>query len=242
MDNLNVDKILGVMLREIQNETRKWLAGRPCSEEAFLNRLTEVLAKTRRNCDVGNTEAYKVEVKQYILHRKGKNQTDKYGSDLAVTISIPDLKFSKTSLLQLKKSENYKAQLLRDQIQQASQFEPIKQRSFVMTVDESRGGIKVNSVTNIEKDIPIGQTSKTFECEEWDTLSEWIIKWMSCKVGAGNTAKDPMPIEKLLTKQIINDGEIDQLEFDDIYDSNELKLPEDFFLTKSWIKYTFRKE
>ncbi|OMF43531.1 hypothetical protein [Paenibacillus peoriae] len=121
--NLNVDKILGVMLKEIQNETRKWLAGRPCSEEAFLNRLTEVLAKPRRNCDVGNTEVYKVEVKQYILHRKGKNQTDKYGSDLAVTISIPDLKFSKTSLLQLKKSENYKAQLLRDQIQQASQFE-----------------------------------------------------------------------------------------------------------------------
>ncbi|OMF43532.1 hypothetical protein [Paenibacillus peoriae] len=65
---------------------------------------------------------------------------------------------------------------------------------------------------------------------------------MSCKVGAGNKANDPMPIEKLLEKQIINDGEIDQLELDDIYDSNELKLPEDFFLTKSWIKYTFRKE
>ncbi|MDU8672269.1 hypothetical protein [Paenibacillus polymyxa] len=241
MNNLNVDQILAVLLKEIQNETRKWLIGRPCSEEAFLNRLTEVLAK-RRKCDVGTTEVYKVEVEQHILHRKGKNQTDKYGSDLAVTISIPYLKFSKTALLQLKKSENYKTQLLRDQIQQASQFEPIKQRSFVMTIDEVRGGIKVNSITSIEKDIPVGQASKTFECEEWDALSEWIIKWMSCKVGAGNASSDPMPIERLLKKQIINDDNMGQLELDDIYDSNEFELPENFFMTKTWIKYTFKKE
>ncbi|WP_339183151.1 hypothetical protein [Paenibacillus sp. FSL R5-0701] len=239
MNNLDLDKILAVILKEIQNETRGWLIGRPCSEEAFLNRLTEVLAK-RRKCDVGTTEVYKVEVEQHILHRKGKNQTDKYGSDLAVTISIPDQKFSKTALLQLKKSENYKAQLLRDQIQQASQFEPIKQRSFVMVVDELRGGIKVNSINSIEKEIPIGQTSKTFECKEWDALSKWIIKWMSCEVGAGNTSSDPMPIERLLKKQIINHEKIGQLELDDIYDSNEFELPENFFMTKSWIKYTFR--
>lgn len=104
MNNLDLDKILAVILKEIQNETRGWLIGRPCSEEAFLNRLTEVLAK-RRKCDVGTTEVYKVEVEQHILHRKGKNQTDKYGSDLAVTISIPDQKFSKTALLQLKKAK-----------------------------------------------------------------------------------------------------------------------------------------
>lgn len=41
---------------------------------------------------------------------------------------------------------------------------------------------------------------------------------------------------------IKNEDEIEQLELDDIYDSNELKVPEDFFLAKSWIKYTFRKE
>lgn len=109
-----------------------------------------------------------------------------------------------------------------------------------MVVDELRGGIKVNSINSIEKEIPIGQTSKTFECKEWDALSKWIIKWMSCEVGAGNTSSDPMPIERLLKKQIINHEKIGQLELDDIYDSNEFELPENFFMTKSWIKYTFR--
>lgn len=228
---INIDHILEVLLKELRIETEEWLRGNPRSEEDFLNRITEVLAKNRK-CDVGIEESYSINLKHYQLHRKGKNKTDRFGSDLAVTVWIPDKEFKKTCLFQIKKSEHYKVTVEKHQIDEASVFMPIRERSFVLTVDDPRGGIKIHSLKEVAEQFR-EEKYKSFDCGEWDALSTWMIKWLNCEVGAGNRPNvDPIPIEPLLESQLREQRQM-------TFDSFLYELPPDYNITKDWFEYKF---
>ncbi len=129
-------------------------------------------------------------------------------------------------MFQLKKSEGYRAAIEKHQIDEASTFNPIKERSFILTVDSLRGEIKINSINEVSKDFSKVQDTKTFDCSDWDPLADWVIKWLKCEVGAGNRPNDPMPIEKLLESQLKDQRE-------KVFDNSSFDLP--YFITPKYI-------
>jgi hypothetical protein len=79
--------VLGANVR-LQNAIRGWKKGALMTEEALLSRLLEQFGHGNWRSDVGTDQKVRVTSHLAILHRKGASSTDKYGSDIAVTISI----------------------------------------------------------------------------------------------------------------------------------------------------------
>ncbi len=52
-DYVDLDKVLKVVLDDVGSAVNGWLNGRPLDEIALMNRITEILARRRRGCDVG---------------------------------------------------------------------------------------------------------------------------------------------------------------------------------------------
>jgi hypothetical protein len=105
---IDFDKVTTIALSELTASLREWLDGRPTDEVALMNRITAHLNKRRRGCDVGVNTPIKMQSQLALLHRQGKNQTDLYGSDLAITVSIDKLDFLKTAFFNSRKPINLK--------------------------------------------------------------------------------------------------------------------------------------
>ena len=179
-----------------------WANGKPQDEPALLNRITEALARNRRKCDVGVKTPMIMRAEFYELHRRGAKQADRYGSDIAVTIRIengsprrPTL--LKTAFFQLKVSSGYAALLDSVQLQDSISLPVLKNRAFVLAVDERRFGYRVESVAKCLSSFGSEKT-KTFLTTEWEFLSSWLSGWFGCERGETSDAEDPNGIEKLL--------------------------------------------
>jgi hypothetical protein len=78
------------------------------------------LSRKRRSCDIGGLNASRVVNQIALLHRKGDGNTDKFGADLAVTLSIADGILLKTALFQVKVGDAFTASFARSQLEEAS--------------------------------------------------------------------------------------------------------------------------
>ncbi|MCD1261420.1 hypothetical protein B5M42_021700 [Paenibacillus athensensis] len=231
MLSINLDKVLAAVLKDMEEATTGWLKGDPSSEEAFLNRITEKLS-ARRRCDVGLLRKKSVVVESYNLHRKGPRQTDKFGSDFAITVDIPSDAFTKTALFQIKKSHNFTSTIEKRQLEQALLNNPIGKRSFVLSVDDPKGAIRIQEVEHIYGQFPKNVQSSAFHIEDWYSLGDWLVRWMDCKVGAGNRPQDPPPIEALLENEKIEG--MQAFDFGGTFD-----LPRGYKITRKWFKFIF---
>ena len=173
-----------------------WVLGGAIDEVALLNRLIEQLLKKRRR-DVGNRENHEVKAQVALLHRKGKNQNDEYGCDLALTVVIDSSKFVKTALFQLKTSDDYRVSIERRQCDQALKEIPTRNRSFIYVVDRKRKGQRFRLIKEISSEFG-NQETKSFDCSEWRTLAKWLWDWLSCDIGEESKPMDPYSIETIL--------------------------------------------
>src|SRR5215467_11418986 len=105
--NINFDRVFSELLFDMAHAVDGWANGEPRDETALMNRITERLSRNRRKCDVGVHRPVDAIADFYILHRRDLNQSDKFGSDLAATIRIPESDFVKTAFFQLKVSHRY---------------------------------------------------------------------------------------------------------------------------------------
>ncbi len=115
------------------------------------------------------------------LHRRGPNQTDQYGSDIAVTLSIERASYLKTALLQLKRTENDRVELRKDQINDAS-APGILERSFAVGIDPLSRDIRISPLAPI---IPqwSGRDTVRIDPTGWSGFVEWLVGWVKCDVG-----------------------------------------------------------
>lgn len=236
---LNFDIIAHGLLQDIATAIRAWSTGRPCSEEAFMSQVTEQLARKRRGCDVGLIEPVGMRCQVAMLHRRGTNQTDQYGCDLAVTIYVDSAQYVKTALFQLKKSQNYRASIERRQLDDAMADSRTKDRAFILVVDEVRQGIRIESAVNLLQQFDNQQT-KTFEVAEWTSLTQWVWNWFSCDIGPTSDPSDQRSVEALLENYRVPDsnswdspwavGEIVQIE-----------LPEQV-PARAWLTFLFERQ
>ena len=207
---LNLDKAVTFSVRTAYQAMRGWLRGRPLDEVALMSRLVEKLVYNP--CPPWRSPAYFLDRRLFLLHRKGKKQVDKYGADLAVTVNIFDGRawngkagakhlFSKTALFQLKKGDNYEARLTRAQLLQAGIF---TNRSFVLYAHETAGEYRIKASTELLAEFTEpGQQSKKFDAQDWYTLSEWLVLWLTCQQGIPSDDASRIATEAQLTAQLV---------------------------------------
>ena len=99
---IDFDKLLKIAFEEFESALKEWSIGKPASEEALMNHITGRLGRKRRGCNVGLEDEITSLTTTYQLHRKGPRQTDAFGSDIAVTISMPEISYMKTACFQIK--------------------------------------------------------------------------------------------------------------------------------------------
>lgn len=208
---IDFDKIAKFALADISNALDGWLKGQPTSEEALMNRVTEHLGKQRRKCNVGVGKIIKVKRQLALLHRKGPNQTDLFGSDLAITIFIEDANFLKTAFFQFKTGDNFKVSLEKKQLNQATARNDISQRSYVIFVDKENSGVRIRSVPKIISEFNNKQNTKTFNTSNWNFLIQWLWNWLSCKTGPLSERNDPNSIETLLQQYVTEEEKWDRV-------------------------------
>lgn len=236
-DTIDFDKFVFQALNAIRTAIDGWLSGHPREEVALMNRVTEQLSKRRRNCDVGAKSPVAMESEVYQLHRRGSQGKDQYGSDLAITMSVPELKWIKTALFQIKRSIDTSVVVERHQISEASRLNLVLERSFVIAVDEQRRLLRIESASNIRDDFncqPAEQKTRTLDCRNWDGLVHWLHKWLHCDVGAESRSDDPNGVESLLrsfvveptNREVFGDLQPDQLE--------------DYLPARIWMQLTFK--
>lgn len=236
-ENLDFDIVAATTLSEIGNAVRDWRGGRPRDEVAFMNHVTAKLSRRRNSCDVGVTQPVTMKSQLSVLHRQGQNQVDKFGSDLAVTISVQGngADYIKTALFQFKKSEMYQLSLERKQLEDSRLDPRTEFRSFVLAVDEERSGIRINSVKNILADFNSHQASKSFDCSSWSCLTQWIWNWFSCEIGPISDPNDRESIEALLQQFVIEDN------WDSPWPEGtpDYNIADDFLFAKAWLAFFF---
>lgn len=233
--SIDFDKIIFSALNDCNSTLNAWLKGRPRSEEAFLNRLTEKISRKRRNCDVGvNTPTY-LHTLIYELHRKGENQKDLYGADLAVSVVFEDELKIKTAFFQLKRSSNYILKTDRSQFEDALSVDAIGERSFLLAIDEDRKGFRINTIKDMFKHFNNNSKSKTFDASNWYCLTEFLWKWFSCDIGKSTKFNEPYSVESLLQNFIVEPSEKLKWITERRIDDN----PEKFIPAKSWVIFQF---
>ena len=240
-ERIDFDRITKFALEEIVSEVvNDWMEGRPRDEVAFMNRTTQKLARTRRGCDVGVEQRIKMSGQVAMLHRKGKNQIDKYGADLALTVCIDqEPKYVKTAVFQIKKSEFYDVTVVKRQLLDAKEDQRIEERSFALAVDEERGGIRIEEIDDLISDFD-SQDEKKFDCSDWFFLTRWLWQWLSCDLGPASDPDNPDSVEKLLQEFVVDADD----EWQSPWASGDVteELPEGYLPARSWIVLFFERE
>jgi hypothetical protein len=173
-----------------------------------------------------------------FLHRQGSQQTDAFGSDLAMTIEIPDRNYCKTSLFQMKVSEDFGTRLERRQLEQALADCRTKDRSFVLVADKTRQRMRVKSIIDALQLIQNGKATADVDCADWMTISEWLTKWISCDIGQDSRHDDLRSVERLLQSFVV--------EPPDGWESpwsrrNADEYPSGQIPAKAWLEMIFRQ-
>ena len=146
--NIDLDKLLTYLLSDAtcRSLTAGRMGFRP-TKFALMNHLTGRLVRRRRGCDVGVNSQVTVTSRSASLHRQGRNQTDLYGGDLAVSVLIlPTTSSQKRHFFNLvKKGSNFEFVLERRQLLDSQKTQYSRDRSFVLYADLQRTGIKIAS-------------------------------------------------------------------------------------------------
>jgi hypothetical protein len=135
---LDLDRVLEAALVAVHRAMQSWSEGGLQTEEPLLNHLIGELSRKRRSCDIGGPTASRVVNQIALLHRKGDGNTDKFGADLAVTLSIADGILLKTALFQVKVGDALTGSFARSQLEDATSDQQIRERAFVCVFDRVR--------------------------------------------------------------------------------------------------------
>ena len=196
--NIDLDKLLTYLLSDATAALNGWLDGVPTDEVALMNHLTGRLGRRRRGCDVGVNSQVTVTSRSASLHRQGRNRTDLYGGDLAVSVLISDPLWSKTALFQLKKGSNFELVLERRQLLDSQKTQYSRDRSFVLYADLQRTGIKIARSSDLLREFDGRQETKQFSSAAWWSLSEWFTRWFSCELAPTSDPNNLDSIESRL--------------------------------------------
>jgi len=232
---VNMDQIVTIVLEELKTALNNWSSGQPINEEALMNHITGRICRKRRKCNIGLKDEVTSISESYLLHRQGPKQTDLFGSDLAVTISMPEIEFSKTACFQIKIGSDCKVKIEKRQIEDAKIVKEVFERCYVLGVDSDLNSLRLLSVKSI-----IGKFKHhkiiSADTTGWKSISQWLIDWFTCKEGPMSNINDPNSIEKQLDRYKVKQPDEIEWDFGKSYEeiSNRTYYP-----AKAWTKVQF---
>lgn len=233
-DIIDFDKIVFQVLIRIETAIYGWLKGRPHEEIALMNRIIEELDRRKLKCDVGVKMPVTMKSEIYELHRRGDCRRDLYGSDLAITISVPELCWIKTVLFQMKISTGASVVVEKSQIDEASRDDRILERSFILAVDKERSLIRIESASKIWETFE-EQKTRTIDCSDWDGLAYWFYQWLECDVGKESKFDDPNRVESLLRSFVLEP----EPTLIDPFDITRTEQIENYLPARFWVQLLF---
>jgi hypothetical protein len=231
-DVIDSDRFINAIYSDIEQAIREWHDGGFQDETSFCHDATRILNRRRRRCDVGKFEKVTVKSDLHVLHRKGSGQSDRFGSDVAVTVALTVNsieQFRKAVFFQVKRSRAYSCRLEGSQLQDALALPLVKDRAFALVVDEQQPIIRVRKITDIVEELGDAwprQDTYTVNCNQWDGFTVWLYQWVRCEVGAASDAIEQRSIRRLLTNNIMR-GPTATETMDDIQ------------MAKEWIDFRF---
>lgn len=235
LQEVDFDKLVVPLLQDIGHAVAGWLNGVPQNEMALVNRITEVLG-SRRRCRAATYADSWIEIEKHLLDRRGPNNTDLYGSDLAVTVEVitPNERLAKTAFLQAKIGDHQRVKIEGQQIDDALINSFTAKRSFVFAADRERAGaLRVESVAAIKSKFPANQATAQLSTEDWRPVAVWLYNWLSCWEGEPSDPMDPRSPEKFLA-HISRMMDRPRVSVEDVL--RELDLPGGA-LPRAWLHY-----
>ena len=229
------DKFLRHLLPPVFDALNTWQRGMNADEGALMNQVTAALNTPRaRRCEIGLADSYLLQTKLFQLHRRGPNQTDKFGSDLAVTVNaLTSPSFVKSAFLQFKVAEHGRATIEARQIADAEIHGPVFDRSFCLAVDPTNRTIRVEAVSSLKSRFRANVASQTVVTDKWQPFTEWVLSWLRCKIGQWSSPTDQASIEQLLGQYALREPESLPARWE---------VEPNYYPAKSWLSATFRPQ
>jgi hypothetical protein len=229
-DAIDQDKLLRQVLPRLSAALESWQRGMAADETALMNQITSEFNSTRaRRCDIGRGQVMHVSSELFELHRKGGKQVDRYGSDLALTVTTSG--FTKTAFFQFKISKDGTARVERSQIEDAKVVDSVYDRAFVFTVDRDSRLIRLQSIDKLAGEFGT-QDSMGFDIDKWENFSEWLLNWLRCRRGKATLDGDAQKIEELLRRFSIA-SRIERL-------PSGWELPSEYLPAQSWLETSIK--
>lgn len=235
--DLDFDRVMLELLNCVESALEGWRKGVLHTEEPLMNRLIEPFNRRRRGCDVGVTSTMRMISAVALLHRRGPQSTDAFGSDLAVTVDIPSTSFRKTVLIQVKVSDDMVATLERKQIEAAHAHTLTRPRSIVLTADRSRLRTRVKPTQDALALFKPGKDTHQANCASWDSLGQWASKWLSCESGVPSVVSESGGVEGLLQDFVVEAPDDWDKPWGSLDDPSS--IPDDWRPARTWLVCRF---
>jgi hypothetical protein len=140
----------------------------------------------------------------YDLHRRAKDQSDEYGSDLALTVVMRSTGLVKTAFFQLKVSKSLKCRLERKQLVSSQQDSMIAPRSFVFAADVLTAETRIISTGQALRQFTSAGKTKAFSIVPWNRTRNWIAEWLDCRQAPPSDLRSLNRVESLLLPFVVD--------------------------------------
>jgi len=242
------EAVLSALLR-VKEATSRWIKSSTKTEAVLLNEVSDaLLAVASNNCRSQIYPTLEVSASRTILDRKGMNNRDLFGADLAVTLSLYEdeqLIKQRTALFQLKvgKREGSKVQYSLDvrQIYTVGHNKHSLGRWF-MTVCDNHGIWNLAAERLVaeylsEKEltkVPFPQKADrdvTLQVgESWSSIAQWTLDWLAGAQGEDSDLSDSKRLETVLSELRKKEEELGELwstteEFENQFNQYGILLP-----------------
>ena len=169
-------------------------------EVFFIHDVMRHYRRSLRDWDIGMHQPARLEHSVALLHQRGAQRSDQFGSDFALTIDVTGpITFRKTALFQTKLVTNYSATVQSHQLEQALSVPEFVGRCFTMAVDRTHFVIRIESVDVLASSFHAGQATKTFDTTQWPLSTVWMSNWLECQQGLPSSSIGNPQIESLLS-------------------------------------------
>ncbi len=201
-EHIDRDKVIGFLVHSWWRPLWDWRLG--ITEEVFfIHDLMRHYRRSTRDLDIGMRLPARLEHTVALLHQKGPQRTDQFGSDFALTIDVTGpIAFRKTALFQTKLATDYFATVESHQLKQALSVPEFVGRCFTMAVDRTRFVIRIESVDVLASSFSAGQAEKKFDTTQWHPSTVWMSNWFECQHGLPSCTIGGPQIESLLSAYV----------------------------------------
>jgi hypothetical protein len=206
-------------LNQVREATRRWINSSLHNEAILLNEVSDALLEVAsKKCRSPIYLDMDVSASRTILDRKGKNNRDLFGADLAVTLSLfkdEQLIKQRTALFQLKvgarQGTTVEYTLDVRQIYLVGHNKHSIGRWFMAVCDNegiwnlAAERVVAEKLTELQlSKVPFSHEADRKQAlqvaDSWSSMAEWTLDWLSGAQGTDSDLGDPKRLEEVLTQ------------------------------------------